>query len=236
MASGWATERGIVLDPTGEVPLGVQLDWALRTAVTSGRLQPGERLPALRELAEQLGVNHNTLRAAVAKLESDGLLSSRHGAGTFVAPGAEAHERQAPLVEQVVRWAGDAGVSPRDLAAALYVSEPPVPARDEAAEERRALRDDIAVLDRLLVQLEARLPQRLPPPPVLPGHGAQLLSTAQLRAHLDALVRRLAEAQRLLDEEEDNEDDEPDGEAPAPAARAAPKPARRASRPGIAPA
>src|SRR5829696_5813361 len=117
----WASDIGIVLDHRAEVPLGVQLDWAMRAAVASGRLTPGERLPALRELAAELGVNHNTLRAAVAKLEHEGLLESRHGTGTFVAAGAAAHERHAPLLEQAVRIAEDAGVSLRELAATLYV-------------------------------------------------------------------------------------------------------------------
>ncbi|MDQ3739983.1 MAG: winged helix-turn-helix domain-containing protein, partial [Actinomycetota bacterium] len=70
---GWAADTGIKLDHDGEVPLGVQLDWGIRAAVAAGRLRPGDRLPALRDLAAELGVNHNTLRAAVAKLETDGL-------------------------------------------------------------------------------------------------------------------------------------------------------------------
>src|SRR5688572_6972246 len=121
MAGSWAEEAGIALDHRAEVPIGVQLDWSVRAAIAAGRLRPGERLPALRDLAGALGVNHNTLRAAVAKLEAEGLLESRHGSGTFVAPDAVAHERHAPLVEQVARWAADAGLSPRDVAAALYV-------------------------------------------------------------------------------------------------------------------
>ena len=101
-----------MLDHDADVPLGVQIDWAIRAAITAGRLRPGDRLPALRELAADLGVNHNTLRAAVAKLERGGLLESRHGAGTFVAAGAAGHTRQAPLVDEVVRLAADAGLSP----------------------------------------------------------------------------------------------------------------------------
>ena len=62
----WSADTGIALDHEAEVPLGVQLDWAIRAAVSAGRLRPGERLPALRDLAAELGVNHNTLRAAVA--------------------------------------------------------------------------------------------------------------------------------------------------------------------------
>src|SRR5688572_9774858 len=140
---GWSADMGIALDHGAEVPLGVQFAWSVRAAVAAGRLRPGERLPALRDLAEELGVNHNTLRAAVGKLEADGVLERRHGSGTFVAEDAAAHERHAPLVQQVVRWAADAGVGQRELAAALYVDAgmaAHAPA-DAAAEERRAIRD-----------------------------------------------------------------------------------------------
>lgn len=225
----WSADTGIALDHAGDVPIGVQLDWAMRAAVAGGRLRPGDRLPALRTLAEELGVNHNTLRAAVAKLERDGVLESRHGTGTFVASTASAHAEQAPLVERIVRWAGDAGLSPRDLAAALYVLDLPTPAeRDPAAEERRALRDEIAVLDRLVVQLEDKLPHHLPPEPRR-ARGSRLLSTEELREQRDALLRRLAAVQRALEPPED--DDDSPAPQPSPAPRRAPGLAPRGVRP-----
>lgn len=65
----------------------------LSTAVTRqieklilrGILRPGERLPSERELAERLGVSRPSLREAVAELQEKGLLSTRAGAGIFVA-------------------------------------------------------------------------------------------------------------------------------------------------------
>ncbi len=65
----------------------------LSTAVTRqveqlilrGILRPGERLPAERELAERLGVSRPSLREAIAELQHKGLLTSRAGAGIFVA-------------------------------------------------------------------------------------------------------------------------------------------------------
>src|ERR1700712_336770 len=111
MADAWATGAGIALDHDGDVPLGVQLDWSIRAAVASGRLRAGERLPGLREVAAQLGVNHNTVRAAVAKLEADGVLETRHGAGTFVAAGAGggATTGHAELLGDVTQQAQAAG-------------------------------------------------------------------------------------------------------------------------------
>ncbi len=53
--------------------------------ILRGILRPGERLPSERELAEKLGVSRPSLREAVADLQSRGLLSSRAGAGIYVA-------------------------------------------------------------------------------------------------------------------------------------------------------
>src|SRR5579862_7529634 len=57
----------------------------LRGEILSGRLRPGTRLPSERELSLALGVNRLTLRAALARLEAMGLVSTRHGSGTEVA-------------------------------------------------------------------------------------------------------------------------------------------------------
>jgi len=53
--------------------------------ILRGILRPGERLPAERELSERLGVSRPSLRDAVATLQEQGLLTSRAGAGIFVA-------------------------------------------------------------------------------------------------------------------------------------------------------
>src|SRR5262249_27415042 len=57
----------------------------LRGEILAGRIPPGTRLPSERELSLALGVNRLTLRAALARLEALGLVSTRHGAGTLVA-------------------------------------------------------------------------------------------------------------------------------------------------------
>lgn len=53
--------------------------------ILRGILRPGERLPSERELSERLSVSRPSLREAIAKLQEDGLLSSKAGAGVFVA-------------------------------------------------------------------------------------------------------------------------------------------------------
>jgi GntR family transcriptional regulator len=240
MSESWATAAGIALDHTADVPLGVQLDWVVRAAVASGRLCAGDRLPGLREVADQLGVNHNTVRAAVSKLEADGLLETRHGSGTFVATGAATQLRHAALLDDVAQRAQDAGVAPRELAAALYVAEPATRrASDQVAAERRALRQDLAVLDRILCELEPQLDVALArdPAPARSG-GPRLLGADELRAQRAALLRRVAQVQRALDQQRGITAPAP-AQATEPARAAAPRRAsraRRSPRPGTAPA
>lgn len=57
----------------------------IRDLVTSGRLRPGDRLPAERDLARILGVGRSTVREAIRGLESLGILQTRAGEGTFLA-------------------------------------------------------------------------------------------------------------------------------------------------------
>lgn len=57
----------------------------LRNEILAGRIAPGSRLPSERELSLALGVNRLTLRAALARLEAMGLVTTRHGSGTEVA-------------------------------------------------------------------------------------------------------------------------------------------------------
>ncbi len=56
--------------------------------ITSGRLQPGERLPTEAELMDAMGVSRTVVREAVAALKADGLIVTRQGAGAFVASDA----------------------------------------------------------------------------------------------------------------------------------------------------
>lgn len=56
----------------------------LRAAIVGGRLRPGDALPSERELAEQYDVNRSSIREAVARLETWGLVKIRHGGATRV--------------------------------------------------------------------------------------------------------------------------------------------------------
>jgi GntR family transcriptional regulator / MocR family aminotransferase len=78
-------------------PLARQLQERLRDAIRSGRLEHGERLPASRALATQLGVSRGVVVDTYAQLESEGYLRSTQGSGTVVASVAgEAHRSESP--------------------------------------------------------------------------------------------------------------------------------------------
>jgi len=75
------------LNPDSEVPLYRQLTDSIRNLILSGRLAPGEKLPATRELAGMLKVNRTTVSAAYALLEKEGLIAGHVGRGSFVTGG-----------------------------------------------------------------------------------------------------------------------------------------------------
>ncbi len=75
----------VQLDPNADTPIYQQLYAEIRTAVLSGRLPPGTRLPATRALAVTLGLARSTVVNAFEQLLAEGYLDSRVGAGTFVA-------------------------------------------------------------------------------------------------------------------------------------------------------
>ena len=202
----------LTIDRDGEIPIGVQLAWALRARIGDGRLAAGQRLPGLRELAEMLGINANTARAVYQRLEQEGLIDSRQGTGTFVASVAQEPSAVGKIAADAARQAHRTGVDPREVAAALYVSAEPSPgvpaptgsttrADDTtgAGERRRELRAQIAALEQTLSEIQASHPGLIPAPSKPLRHaGPRLLSVAELERVRAGLVRRLAAAEPLL--------------------------------------
>jgi DNA-binding transcriptional MocR family regulator len=96
------------LQPESHVPLYIQLRDQIRALVYSGDLRPGERIPASRELATQLGVHRTTVANAYAELESEGFISGHVGRGTFIR-GESVVKKISPLphpisVDGCLRW------------------------------------------------------------------------------------------------------------------------------------
>jgi DNA-binding LacI/PurR family transcriptional regulator len=75
------------LDPDTTIGIATQISTRIALLIADRELAPGDRLPPVRSLAQQLEVNVNTVRASYARLEADGLVQTRHGVGTVVLPG-----------------------------------------------------------------------------------------------------------------------------------------------------
>jgi DNA-binding transcriptional regulator YhcF (GntR family) len=74
----------IEVDTAKPAPLYLQISEQLARLIVLGAIRPGERLPAVRELAVQSRVNRNTAARAIQHLEARGLVRTRVGQGTFV--------------------------------------------------------------------------------------------------------------------------------------------------------
>ena len=72
------------LDGRSRVSTYMQLVQQVRQALRVGLLEPGDQLPRVREVAESLAINPNTVLKAYRELEHDGLVEGRPGQGTFV--------------------------------------------------------------------------------------------------------------------------------------------------------
>ncbi|HEV7847119.1 MAG TPA: GntR family transcriptional regulator [Thermoleophilaceae bacterium] len=142
------------VDRSSGVPLSAQLAAHVRAAVADGRLATGDRLPSVRELADQAGVNVNTVRAVYARLEAEGAVRSEHGRGTFVAdPLVSSHPADSRTLSR-----GEL----RDQIAALEATLaklPPPPLRAHAEPRRQgtaallSAEELVDVRDRLLERL-----------------------------------------------------------------------------------
>jgi GntR family transcriptional regulator len=64
--------------------LYAQLERAVRVAISTGRLRPGDKLPTVRQLAVDLRINANTVAKVYGELERCGVVATRRGVGTFV--------------------------------------------------------------------------------------------------------------------------------------------------------
>jgi GntR family transcriptional regulator len=72
-------------NPSLGVPIYLQLMEQVKHAIETGALRPGDQLPGMRPLAEELVINPNTVAKAYRELEHEGVIELRHGAGAFVA-------------------------------------------------------------------------------------------------------------------------------------------------------
>src|SRR5487761_993812 len=74
----------MTLDPAGPRPPYQQVATALRAAILTRKLAPGDKLPSGNELAQRYGVARMTVQQAIRVLRDEGLVVSRQGSGVFV--------------------------------------------------------------------------------------------------------------------------------------------------------
>jgi GntR family transcriptional regulator len=79
------------LDFSSGLPAYLQIVRRLERQATSGRLHPGDQLPTVRGLADDLGLNFNTVARAYRLLQQAGVVSAQRGRGTYVIEQAAAH-------------------------------------------------------------------------------------------------------------------------------------------------
>lgn len=121
----------VSIDARDRTPIYAQLERALRAAIASGRLAPGDQLPTVRQLAVDLRVNANTVARVYAELERAGVIETRRGVGSFITATPERarspreHDRRLrAFVTRVLADADAAGFSLDDIVAAFEEHKP----------------------------------------------------------------------------------------------------------------
>jgi len=116
----------VSIDARDRTPIYAQLERALRAAVATGRLQPGDQLPTVRQLAVDLSVNANTVARVYAELERAGVIETRRGVGSFVCgtaarahPPREHDRRLRAFTTRILADADAAGFTLEDVVQAL---------------------------------------------------------------------------------------------------------------------
>ncbi|WP_258361068.1 GntR family transcriptional regulator [Moorella sulfitireducens] len=104
------------LDFKDRRPLHEQIKEQVKKLIITGVLQPDERIPSVRELAQMLTVNPNTIQRAYKDLEAEGFIYSIRAKGSFVAnrDSTEPHPRREELMRELER----------NVAELMYLNEP----------------------------------------------------------------------------------------------------------------
>jgi GntR family transcriptional regulator len=121
--NGWALEFH------SGIPVYKQIVNRICSALVSGSLKEGDRLPTIRSLHQQLAVNPNTVAKAYRELEIKGVIATERGSGSFVKAGApavqlspsERQERLASFYQRVLSEAAGCGLTEEELV--NYISE-----------------------------------------------------------------------------------------------------------------
>ncbi|MBO4274041.1 GntR family transcriptional regulator [Microbispora triticiradicis] len=105
----------LTLDLNDPRPLHEQVSAAIKRAITTGDVAPGDRLPPARDLAAALGVNANTVLRSLRELRDEGLLEFRRGRGVSVLRRPDGRAALRDRVRDLLDEAAQYGVGPEDV-------------------------------------------------------------------------------------------------------------------------
>ncbi len=116
----------IRIDPDSTVPIYLQIIYAIKLQVATGQLKPGEQLPTVRKLASDLRVNPNTVARSYASLDTEGVIITQRGQGTYIRKHTDdAHlarirqEQLKAMMDSVVNKALSLGYTTEEIKAAF---------------------------------------------------------------------------------------------------------------------
>jgi GntR family transcriptional regulator/MocR family aminotransferase len=150
-----ASSFELILPPRPDgVPSFHWLRNALRTEILNGRIPPGRKLPASRELARQYRLSRGTILAALDELQGEGYLEGRRGSGTYVSQILPEHLLPSQQVAEEESGAAQRGPHLSDFATRVR------PFRLEVKPENSAFRTNLPALDLFPTTLWAQLSAR----------------------------------------------------------------------------
>ncbi|MEG2006592.1 MAG: GntR family transcriptional regulator [Raoultibacter sp.] len=110
----------IAIDDDSGIPIWLQLRNRLIYLIASGQFSAGDKLPTMRELAVEVGINYNTVSKVYQDIERDGYIVSYRGKGTFVSDAYlenefAANDEADSLTDEFIRQCRELGVPRGDI-------------------------------------------------------------------------------------------------------------------------
>ena len=100
------TALDIVIDPDAPIPIYVQIIIQIKSLIARKVLVSGDKLPSVRKLSRQLGVNPNTVARAYQELEREGIIRTTRGIGAFVGKTTKriSLQRRSELINKIIDY------------------------------------------------------------------------------------------------------------------------------------